>query len=446
MFQKKNIVIFAAGGGNDIFSALAYAKCYLTDYQFDQIAIVGALGFTPFHSNTSIKPDFINVEEPLIKPTTDFKRYLMFHPPREIYNNERLFPDILTTLEASTTESQRGINIKHYTCMSPKYSALEQAVNLRKLFIEWNMTPENTMLNIVDFGGDILTNGLQSSIISPGLDAYTLAVVGNLSKEQVKQVITSSAGSTSSTSNTGNGNSTVTVKGYLSKVSVCFPGVDGELPMHYLTSYCQKYSIKKDMIDASKWQSTLTSIHEVLKKGRSGNTIPNMISVLKNINLEQWQKTKVSVSKHWTIGKNTTKIEIVADINYDLQPFIWMFNIEPLLTSNPFVKVFNIPNYELTDVIQNILQIYKGQVKSAYSVQSSDLHLQYLRNDLYGKWSNKQLLYPSNSKEKPIQEVMIIDVLPVLTATDSDKIVKELSNISTLYDTRYTSKTFPIKK
>jgi hypothetical protein len=38
------------------------------------------------------------------------------------------------------------------------------------------MIHTDTTVMIVDFGGDILTNGKQSTIISPELDAFSLAL------------------------------------------------------------------------------------------------------------------------------------------------------------------------------------------------------------------------------------------------------------------------------
>lgn len=54
MFNKDNIIVFVAGGGNDVFSGIAYIESFLTKYKFKKIALASILGFTPFHSNTSI--------------------------------------------------------------------------------------------------------------------------------------------------------------------------------------------------------------------------------------------------------------------------------------------------------------------------------------------------------------------------------------------------------
>lgn len=91
----------------------------------------------------------------------------------------------------------------------------------------------NTSIQIVDFGGDILTDKDQSSIISPELDAYTLAVVKNLSE-------------------------------YSSKLIVCFPGVDGELHEDYLLEYCKNNSISSIEVNTSVWLEALTLIDGIL--------------------------------------------------------------------------------------------------------------------------------------------------------------------------------------
>ena len=94
MSKFKNIVLFAAGGGNDIFSTLAYVKAQLPQHNYQKIAIIGVLGITPFHSNTPIIPNYVNVESPLIIPASDLNRYLPLHPPKKIYNSSNLHPTI----------------------------------------------------------------------------------------------------------------------------------------------------------------------------------------------------------------------------------------------------------------------------------------------------------------------------------------------------------------
>lgn len=243
MIIELHIIIFAAGGGNDVFSAIAYIESFNTN--FKKIAIVSVLGFTPFHSNTEIKQDIINIELPLIKPTKQFHRYIQTLEPKEISNTEKLIEEMI---------NENSSCISDYICMSPKYSSVVQAINLRNLFIEWNMLEENTLLNIVDFGGDILTNGLQSSIISPELDAYTLSVVREICNHTK----------------------------YIGNISVCFPGIDGELNADYLSDICLNDNIAIYEFDKQIMHDKLSKIYLKLKDIRPGNTIPNMINVLES--------------------------------------------------------------------------------------------------------------------------------------------------------------------
>ncbi len=385
MFNKKNIIIFAAGGGNDVFSAMAYAKAYLCDYDFDQVALISVLGFTPFHSNDPIKINDVNTEQPFIKPTQNMHRYLQLHNPKEIYNMEKLIPNMLQDFAPE---------IVNYICMSPKYSAIEQANNLRQLFNEWNMLPENTLLNIVDFGGDILTNGKQSSIISPGLDAFTLAVVQNLSE-------------------------------YLSKISVCFPGVDGELQKDYLTTCCNDSA--KYEINTFKWYNILDKIYDKIKDKRIGNTIPNMIKTLMNMNLND---NTFNVTKKWIIGKQSYSFTKEIDLNLDLQKYVHIFNA---INYNPFVDIFNSTDYELTKVIKHITTIYDSQNIDKDTIQSSDFHLQFLRKDLDNKWTNKHLVYGDSN-----QNVMMVNIIPYPILIDKCKINGEINNLKT-FDILYST-------
>lgn len=375
MFGKKNIVIFAAGGGNDVFSSIAYIKAHLCNYNFDNIAIVSVLGFTPFHSNDIIKENVINVEYPLIIPTSNMKRYLPYYTPLEISCSERLLPDML---------KQLAPEIKNYVCMSPKYSAVEQSDNLLKLFSEWNMLPDDTLLNIVDFGGDILTDG--TPIISPELDAYTLAVVQNLSKT------------------------------YLSKISICFPGVDGELSNEYLSQYINNHDNEKYNIDNTKWYDTLTKIYDKLKNGRPGNTIPNMIKVLENINNDI---VKCSLKKKWVVGREIFSYTQYINIDTKLQKFIYIFDT---IDWNPFVSVFNDSDYDLLKVLNHINTIYCNPHTDVNIIKSSDFYLQYLRKDCNNMWTNKHLY------DKDVN-VMVIDCIPSCISNEKDKITELITEL-----------------
>ncbi|QKF94804.1 DUF1152 protein [Fadolivirus algeromassiliense] len=386
MFAKTNIVIFAAGGGNDVFSSIGYIKAHISKYKFDRIAIVSVLGLTPFHSNEPIKENYRNVEQPLIKPTKELHRYLPFHTPKEIYCMEKLIPELLEEFTPY---------VKNYVSMSPKYSAYEQSHNLRKLFNEWEMHPSDTLLNIVDFGGDILTNGLQSSIISPELDAYTLAVVQNLSE-------------------------------YTNKISVCFPGVDGELPKKYLSDCCEN-SLKQS-INLNQWYDILNKIYDKLKDARQGNTIPNMIRVLDRLQNNNYN-IECELHKKWVIGKKVYSHQTFIDIDIKLQENVHVFD---MISYNPFVTVFNSTEYDLVKVIDHINKIYEMQEITDDTFQSSDFHLQYLRKDLDGKWTNRDILYNNTDNVNDNkQSVMFVNTIPYVIQKDKEKIVRDIESLKT---------------
>jgi hypothetical protein len=345
-----NTIIFAAGGGNDVFSAIAYIKS--TNKR--NVALISVLGLTPFHC----LKDNDKIEPLHIIPTINMSRYIVKNPHKKIFCMESLIPEIL---------SKQLPEITKYACISPKYSALEQADNLRNLFISWDMLSNNTKIEIVDFGGDILTDENQPSIISPELDAFTLAVVQNL-------------------------------KEYESKVIVCFPGVDGELSSEYLTNYCTN-SIDSIMINNDLWLTSLYSIYEYIKKYRPGNTIPNMIKVLNKTD-------DLNLHKHWIINNKKIRFDKKLVINWELQSHLWIFNLNDVISKNTFTKVFNFIDYDLLILKDYIINIYNNQTKNNETVQSCDLFLQYLRSDSTGKYTNKELNYDDNEK------ILFVDYMP----------------------------------
>lgn len=345
-----NTIIFAAGGGNDVFSTIAYIKA--TNKK--NVALISVLGLTPFHCLN----DNDKIEPPYIIPTINMSRYIVKDPPKKIFCMESLISEILRKELPEVTK---------YACISPKYSALEQAYNLRELFKSWNMLSNNTIIEIVDFGGDILTDGNQSSIISPELDAFTLAVVKNLSE-------------------------------YKSKVIVCFPGVDGELSSEYLTDCCNN-TIDKIKINNDAWLLSLCSIYEKIKNYRPGNTIPNMIKVLDN-------DDNLQLHKYWIVNDNKITFNKKLTINWELQSYLWIFNLNDVVSKNVFTIPFNSIDYDLLMLKDYIIKIYNNQIKDNACMQSSDLFLQYLRSDNTGKYTNKQLNYSNDEK------ILYIDHMP----------------------------------
>jgi hypothetical protein len=286
----------------------------------------------------------------------------MLHPPKEIYATESFLPEVI---ETST--------ISHYACLSPKYSAREQITNVRNLLLKWDFLPESTIIVVVDFGGDILTNGTQSSIISPELDAFTLALVRNLSE-------------------------------YTSTLAVCFPGVDGELDADYLDFMCSSKSIAKDPIDVETWKSQLITLFEKLKSKRPGNTIPNMIKILDD--LTNGDETTCCISKHFMIGRDRYEFQNELTLNRSLQSYVHYFDLD---IDNPYTNVFNSDNYNLKMLLDYILEIYEKQIINDSTNQLTDLHLQYLRTDLDNKYTNRCLLVNDNDD---LQRVMLVNLVP----------------------------------
>ena len=349
----ENTIIFAAGGGNDVFSSIAYIK----SMSMKNVAIISVLGLTPFHclnENETVEPS-------IIIPTTNMSRYIVKEPPKKIFCMESLIPEILADEYPEITK---------YACISPKYSAIEQANNLKVLFDFWDMTADTTLIKIIDFGGDILTDGNQSSIISPELDAYVLSVVSNL-------------------------------KDYKSELVVCFPGVDGELPLDYLTNFCLNNSISSLHINNKLWLDSLNNIYNIIKPYRSGNTIPNMIKVLK-------KDDTLQLEKHLVVNEKKISITKKISVNWELQTRMWIFDIFYVFSKNIFVIPFNSPNYDLLMLKDYIVNIYNRQKPTKNNImQSSDLFLQFLRLDNDGNWTNKHLNYDNRT-----EKILFIDHKP----------------------------------
>ena len=402
MNNPENLVVIAAGGGNDVFSAIAYINAHVSTKSYKNIILFGILGLTPFHTNDQIKPNHINIEDPIIIPTSNMKRYIMMYEPKEIYANESILPEVIKNMCPLIT---------HYACLSPKYSAFEQAQNIRNLFEELHLHKVNTIIEVVDFGGDILTNGEQSSIISPELDAFSLAIVRNLSE-------------------------------FKSRIVVCFPGVDGELDKSYLKNICESKSILSESIDIELWIKQLQILYFLISTKRPGNTIPNMLNVLDSLakdNSNNYKcKCKCKISKSWTIGKNKYTIVIKADIDMNLQNKLYYFDIN---IDNPFVNVFNSNNYDLVLVLDNLLDIYSKQTVNEKTVQSSDMYLQYLRKDNNGLYTNRHLIFNSDPPEVNCisdQSIIFVNILPYPIVVGNDKIncfdsIKKLQTYNTLF-------------
>lgn len=326
----------------DVFSAIAYIK----STNKKNVSLISVLGLTPFHSTNEND----KIEPPYIIPTVNMSRYIVKDPPKKIFCMESLIPEIINK------ELPELIN---YACISSKYSAIEQSKYLNDLFKSWGLSKTDTKIEIVDFGGDILTDKDQSSIISPELDAFTLAVVDNL-------------------------------KFIDTKIIVCFPGVDGELSSEYLTNYCNN-SIDHIEINNDLLLKSLSSIYKYVKIYRPGNTIPNMIKILNN-------QDDLNLYKHWIINDKKITFNKKLTINWDLQKYFWVFDLNFVISKNIFVQVFNSIDYDLLMLKDYIINIYDNQKQDKNSIQSSDLFLQYIRSDNDGKYTNKQLNYNNDEK------------------------------------------------
>lgn len=386
----ENLVVVAAGGGNDVFSAIAYINAQHSNKTYKNIVLFGILGLTPFHTNDKIKSKCVNTEEPIIIPTTNMKRYIMMKIPKEIYANESMLPLIINNICPQIT---------YYACLSPKYSALEQAQNIRSIFLRLGLSELNTVIEIVDFGGDILTDGEQSSIISPELDAFSLAIIRNLSE-------------------------------YKSHIVVCFPGVDGELDKSYLEFMCETKATHNELIDPELWNIQLKNLYNSISSTRPGNTIPNMLNVLNN-------NKSCKVTKTFTIGKDKYTFTRDVDISMSLQNRIYYFDIN---INNPFVDVFNSNNYDFALVLNNVLDIYAKQTINDQSNQLSDIYLQYLIKDLNGLYTNRHLIYDNdncvNQPKVVYDRTMFVDVIP--RHFDKNQLLNSINELQT-YDILFTN-------
>ena len=381
MHNKKNVIVIGGGGGNDIFSATVYIHHLEQQYNFEKIALAGVLGFTPFHSNSivcELKTGTIHTEQPLIQPTENFARYLMYNPPRKIRNTEHILPKVCKEFIPFIEN--------RYVCISSKYSPKIQAKNLQNQLNEWGMSVEDTLVIVVDFGGDILTDGNQDSIISPGLDAYTLSIVHYMPN--------------------------------LSYVTVCFPGVDGELDVEYLSKLCK---LNKEKIEPSLWLTHFQNLFEYFKNIRPGNTIPNMINILTNLQNKNNEDFDILIKKGWRIGDQVINHEHKMNTNIKIQRFIYTFKLEDIVKQNIFCYLDD--DYTLIKMLGHIMEIYKKQGKQGY--QSSDFHLQYLRKDSNGQWSSKQLSFDFG-------DVLFVNMYPsVLNAEEIENVSKDIPKIKT---------------
>jgi len=362
----ENIVVFAAGGGNDVFSAMVYIKTVvLSSFSIQNVALVGLLGLTPFHYPSELQEKEIYTEPKSIVPTSEMVRYIPMNPPKKITCLERHIPLISSRIVP-------GLN--KYLCVSSKYSIQEQTSNLFSILTAWNFSPNKTKLLIVDFGGDILSDGTEDTIISPELDAYTLCLVKNLNH----------------------------LHRYTAETCIGFPGVDGELPKDVLFQRCNQLSIRKESVNAQGWLESIDKILSVIENERPGNTLPSIKKVLTN------NPSTVEISKKWRVGKEILSKKMEVALDSKLQPFLWYFRLEDIMY-NPYIAIFpEATVYNLKSMLVSLLEIYSRQDKTKDRFQSSDLFLGYLRKDRDGYWTNKELQLSSTIRD----EIIYVDVFP----------------------------------
>lgn len=318
-----NKIVIAAGGGNDVFTSLAHIQ----SQGYSSTVLFGILGFTPFHSQG---PD--DVEERILLEPGNVERYIL---RKKIYTLENHLQFLVN----------ENIEVR---LISSKYSVVKVAQEIREYLSKKGFTPETTSIDLVDYGGDILTDGNQNTIISPGLDAFSLALTREL-------------------------------KEYASRLIVYFPGVDGELPSSYLKECCEN---SKDTltIDKVQWKNKLTNIFSYISHRRPGNTIPNILKVLEGDN-------KLQLTKKWIVDGVVRTSVRPFEVDLSLQDKGYVFGLDQV--TNPYSSVFSEPDYCIWDGLCHVLEIYNRQVEENTG-RSCDFFLQHIVQDSKGLWSNRE--------------------------------------------------------
>lgn len=301
----------------------------------------GILGFTPFHSQG---PD--DVEERILLEPGNIERYIL---RKKIYTLENYLPFLANENTSARTLPDLITSSVEVRLISSKYSVVKVAQEIREYLSKKDFTSENTSIDLVEYGGDILTDGNQNTIISPGLDAFSLALTREL-------------------------------KEYSSRLVVYFPGVDGELPSSYLRECCEN---SKDTLTIDKvlWKKKLTHIFSVIGHRRPGNTIPNILKVLEGDN-------KLQLGKKWMVDGVVRTSVRPFEVDLSLQDKGYVFELSQV--NNPYSSVFSQPEYCLWDGLCHILEIYNRQVEGENTGRSSDFFMQHIVEDSKGLWSNRE--------------------------------------------------------
>lgn len=362
---KKIIALFAIGGGNDTFSAIHLGK-YLHEFHDFKVIFFGVEGFTPYHTNLSIKPDLKN-EEKVILATKDIKRFIMLKNLHQINNNEKEIPDILKA---------QGLDDCPYYLYSSKYPSQESAQSVKAAIdyelIQHGMNEQDLLVLSSDYGGDVLGHDL--STYSPDLDAFSVKMIQALDYSSS-----------------------------VPKLSlILWPGVDGELSKEALLSRFEELSTsilaKSYINDKSSYFETLIAIYERIKKSRLENTIPNAINILRQLSKGELHKSLTSCadsSKKYTVSEFCH-----LDITEDLVRTATLLPLAAIISINPFsqiedqqdlfgffIKVMNV--YEKIKLDLSSQSKITQETKSYPAQERTDFHMQYLRLDDKGLWTSK---------------------------------------------------------
>ncbi len=399
-----NVVLIAAGGGNDTFSIIPLAKHFINKGK--RVSIFGVVGFTPFHTNMNpimnpkLTPNL--TEKPIMNPY-NLRRFMTYIDTnndgtniKEIKNNECLVPEVVKKLE---------LHVDKYLVISPKYQPKYISNKIDEILSELSYKPCETSIIVADFGGDILTDGI-STTFSPGLDSFSLQVANYMNHNYKKEVF------------------------------LCFPGVDGELPPSYMRDIVTNLSTRTIPIDKKLWKSSLVSIFDIIGKRRPGNTIPNMLKIIDN-------KEVTSFKKRLIVRKTSIIKEYDLDIDYDLCENIHVFSLIDVIKLNPFSRI---KYTDLLHMFTKIHSIYKSHDNSKYDFDKyeshicTDFNLQYIVMDSQNKYTSINLnndrtviqiaVFPESYKKEDIMNIIPEIILNLTTKTvnsllfDKDQFLK----------------------
>lgn len=362
------VVLMAAGGGNDNFSVLPFSQ-YLGS-QGLHTAAFGIVGFTPFHISEG-------AERPTFAPTATMERHLVLGPQgRRIRSSESRIPAILGELTHPLTS---------YGLVSPKFqpAAIARAVEreIDRLKDAHGLSDDGVELWVLDFGGDIFSNGSVTTI-SPGLDATVLRVARELRPTLRRHI------------------------------AATWLGVDGELPPELLRMILQAHQgaeiLRAELNPHGLWRGAFGEIFKTHMQDRLGNTIPLM-----NASIAADDMVEAVLRKGLRVGPVSVGQEFPVRLDPRLVRQFRLFDVEAVYQSNPFA------HYEPGDLLGRYLHIegvYDGADAAethGYAPQrGSDFLMQYIRrNGATGAWDSTSL-----APGEPVLQVLIAPRSLALTA------------------------------